>query len=149
MVGRGMTRVLFGMAVSVALLGDPSAGEASAGAYRVIVNPANPVQHVERRFLAQVFLKKVTLWPDGESIHPVDLPPDSPVRHTFVEDVLGRSISAVKSYWQALIFSGRTLPPPELDSEKEIVSYVLGHRGAIGYVSDHADIGSAKVLSVN
>jgi ABC-type phosphate transport system substrate-binding protein len=117
-------------------------------AYRVIVNPKNSVTSVERRFLAHAFLKKTTTWRDGEGIRPVDLPPDSSVRRRFTEDVLGRSVAAVKSYWQQMIFGGHNVPPPELDSDEEVVRFVLRHAGAVGYVSAGANLMGARVLTL-
>src|SRR5579872_576679 len=70
----------------------------------VIANPNNPVEQVERKFLEDAFLKKITQWPNDQVIRPVDLSPNSPVRQKFTEDVLKRTLSAVKSYWQQRIF---------------------------------------------
>jgi hypothetical protein len=116
--------------------------------FRVIVHPGNPVSSVERKFLEDAFLKKVTVWPNGEVIKPVDLPPDSPVRRRFSHDILNRSVEAVKGYWQQRIFSGRDVPPPELDGDDEVVKYVLKHEGGVGYVSGTAETGDCKTLIV-
>jgi ABC-type phosphate transport system substrate-binding protein len=127
----------------------PHPAISSVRTYRVIVHPSNPVSTIDRRFLAQVFLKKVTEWPSGDTIHPVDLRPDSTTREMFVEEVLKRSVAAVKSYWQQRIFSGRALPPPELDSEEAVILYVLTHPGSVGYVSDRANTASVKVVGID
>ncbi len=117
-------------------------------AYSIIVNPNNPETTADREFLADAFLKKITTWPTGAAIHPVDLPSSSPVRRQFCEEVLHRSVEEVKSYWQQRIFAGREVPPPELDTDDEVVTYVLKHDGAIGYVSRDAKLNGAKVLGV-
>jgi hypothetical protein len=117
-------------------------------AYEIIVDPSNALTSVQRSFLADAFLKKVTTWPDGRTIHAADLSPNSVVRRRFSEDVLRRSVEAVKGYWQQRIFSGRDVPPPELDSDEDMVKYVLKHEGAVGYVSGAASIDGVKVLPV-
>jgi hypothetical protein len=116
--------------------------------FRVIVHPENPTHSVERRFLADAFLKDVSRWESGGAIHPLDLRADSPTRVGFSERVVRRSVAAVKSYWQQRIFSGRGLPPPELDSDAEVVRYVQRDPSAVGYVSSRADIGKARVLNI-
>ena len=121
-------------------------GPTGAPPFHVIVNPANPATVVDRAFVAQAFLKKVRRWPDGQTILPVDLTRDSVVRREWSLDLLGRSVEAVKNYWQQLIFAGRDLPPPELSSESDVVGYVLHNPGAIGYVSGTASLHGAKVL---
>jgi len=116
--------------------------------YLVIVNAANPQSSVERKFLGDAFLKKTTRWPDGELIRPVDQSPDSAVRRRFSEQVLNRSVTAVRSYWQQVIFSGRDVPPPELAGDAEVLEFVKKHAGAIGYVSGGSGTNGAKVIAV-
>ena len=44
-------------------------------------------------------------------------------------------MTAVKSFWQRMIFSGRGVPPVEKDTDEEVLSYVGANAGAIGYLS--------------
>jgi ABC-type phosphate transport system substrate-binding protein len=129
-------------ALSATVSGDGRAG------YVVIVNANNPVSAVDREFLASAFLKKTTTWPNGDVIHPVDLAPGSPIRRQFTDEVLRRSIPEVKGYWQQRIFSGRDVPPPELDTDDDVTQYVIKHSGAVGYVSTNAPLGSVKPVAV-
>lgn len=143
-------RASFIAAVVIALAGSAVMAQAPTPppAYRVIVNPRNAVTSIERRFLGQAFLKKITQWSDGVAIRPVDQQADSTVRRRFTDEVLNRSVAAVRSYWQHIIFSGRNVPPPELNSDEEVVRYVLRYPGAVGYVSGGANTGAAKVVAV-
>jgi ABC-type phosphate transport system substrate-binding protein len=125
-----------------------SADQSGVPPFRVIVNPDNPSISASRDFLERAFLKQTADWSDGESIRPVDQRPDSGVRRAFSNAVLKRSIAAVRSYWTQRIFSGRGVPPPELDSDEAVVGYVLKHRGAVGYVAGNADLKRAKELVV-
>jgi hypothetical protein len=130
---------------------DPPAlaqAQPSPEVYRIVVNPKNPVHSVDREFATQSFLKKVVTWDHGGVIRPVDLSIDSPVRRKFSEEVLGRSVSAVRSYWLQIVFSGRGVPPPELTSDDDVIRFVLREPGAMGYVSSRADLRGAHVLVV-
>jgi ABC-type phosphate transport system substrate-binding protein len=119
-----------------------------APAFLVVVHPSNEASSIDRKFLEDAFLKKVTRWPSDQVIRPVDLAPGSPVRRAFSAEVLNRSVEAIKVYWQQRIFSGRDVPPPELDSDDEVIAYVLKHEGAVGYVSAAASLDGARVLGV-
>jgi ABC-type phosphate transport system substrate-binding protein len=143
-----MSRLTFLACLLACLLGPVRSLGAEAVGYRVIVNAKNQQGAVDRRFLAQAFLKKATVWGDGELIRPVDLPADSGARRRFTDEVLERTVTAVKSYWQQIIFSGRGVPPPELDSDDAVIRYVLRYPGALGYVSAGADLHGVKVLAV-
>jgi hypothetical protein len=121
-----------------------------APVYQVIVHPHNSAASVERAFLTEAFLKKVASWPGGEALRPVDLIPSSPVRRSFSEEVLHRSVADVKGYWQQRIFSGRDVPPPEFDTDEDVIKYVLKYEGAVGYVSGnvHFDADGPRVVEV-
>jgi len=116
--------------------------------FLLIVNPANQTSDLDRSFVADAFLKKITHWSNDEAIRPADLVPGSRVRRKFTEDVLRRSVDAVKGYWQQRIFSGRDVPPPEFESDADVIRYVLKYPGAIGYVSASTGPGGTKVVSV-
>jgi ABC-type phosphate transport system substrate-binding protein len=120
----------------------------TAPAYQVIVNPSNGGIALDRSFVEDAFLKKISHWPNDQVIRPVDLESGSATRRAFSESVLRRSIDAVKGYWQQRIFSGRDVPPPELDSDDDVVKYVLKYEGAVGYVSGVANLNGAKVVTV-
>jgi ABC-type phosphate transport system substrate-binding protein len=117
-------------------------------AFQVIAHPKTRSGVLTRDFVAQVFLKRVTRWSDGSAIRPVDQRPDAPVRRAFSERVLARSVTAVRSYWQQRIFSGRDLPPPELDSDDAVVRYVVNTPGAIGYIAPGKKPGDAKPITL-
>ena len=131
------------------ILAAAAGAEPSRSAYVVIVYPKAPVTRLERKFLAEIFLRRATRWPDDSPIRPVDLGPDSPARGRFSQEILARSVASVKSYWQQRIFSGEGLPPPELDHDDAVVSWVASHPGAIGYVAAGTAIDGARAVDVN
>lgn len=121
---------------------------ANAPGFRVIVHPGNPVTRVDRTFLEDAFLKRTARWPNGEPIRPVDLSVRSSARSRFSQEVLRRSVQAVKAYWQQRIFSGANVPPPEFDSDEDVVEFVLEHAGAVGYVSAGTDLRGSRPITV-
>ncbi|HKY41209.1 MAG TPA: hypothetical protein VJN18_34985 [Polyangiaceae bacterium] len=145
-------RALLGLALlcALSLLGFAARlpAQEAAAEFRVIAHPSHPVGNVERAFLTDAFLKKVTRWSSGETIRPVDLRPASGARKRFTEVVLKRSVGAVRSYWQQRIFSGRDVPPPELDSDDAVLAFVARHPGAVGYVSGGAKLSGVRELSI-
>lgn len=145
-VQRCPTRRALLIASGLVFLGAPA--RAGTPAFRVIVHPSNQRSSASRELVVELFLKKITRWGDGEAARPVDQRADSAVRRAFSETVLKRSVQVVKTYWQQRIFSGRGVPPPELDSDALVVEYVLKHRGAVSYVSGTCELGGAKVLAV-
>lgn len=116
--------------------------------WRVIVNAKNPVGSVDKNFVGDALLKKVTRWPDGQAIRPADLPAGNATRDEVTHEFLARPVAAVKSYWEQVIFSGRGVPPPELENDEAVLNYVAKHEGALGYVSAKTDVTTVKVLTV-
>lgn len=135
-------------AAAVVTVAPGSLAQPRASGFRVIVHSTNAITTLDRRTLADIFLKKTTQWADGEVIRPVDLDSDASARRRFSEMVLRRSVEAAKNYWHQQVFSGRDVPPPEFDTDEEVIRYVQRHRGGIGYVSDTATLDGVRVLTV-
>jgi ABC-type phosphate transport system substrate-binding protein len=125
-----------------------AARAASAEEFKVIVHPQNPLAVVDREFLRDAFLKKATNWPDGHTIRPIDLAGKLPARERFLELVLRKTSSQLRSYWTQRIFSGLDVPPPEADSAEAAIRYVLHNPGAVAYVPASVDTDGAKVVQV-
>jgi TonB family protein len=134
------------VALALMLLAAPSAGTESG--FKVIVHPSVPESGLSRDELSRFFLKKAATWKDGSPVVPIDQGSQSPVRAEFSEAVHGRSVNAVKSYWQNLIFAGRAVPPPEEGSDEAVMKAVRETPGAVGYVSAAARPMGVKVLAV-
>ncbi|HEX6765123.1 MAG TPA: hypothetical protein VF103_06585 [Polyangiaceae bacterium] len=138
--------VLFSALLGICPTVPRALAEEPRSTFQIIVHPENPASRTSRQFLSSLFLKEITRWDDGELARPVDLKPDSPTRRRFSQSVLNRSVSAVKSYWQQRIFSGRGVPPPELDTDQAVVTYVTNHRGGVGYVSPGTELGKTRTI---
>lgn len=121
---------------------------AFAAGYKVIVNNANETSSLAKKDLVQYFLKKTAKWSNGTPVVAVDQTEKSAARERFTLEVHGKSVSAVKSYWQQQIFSGRDVPPVEKSSDAQVVSFVKQNPGAIGYVADGADTTGTRVVTV-
>lgn len=141
--------LLLGLAViSVALVHRGVPAKETDPGFRVIVHAENPTLWVTREDVSKLMLKKSIRWEDGTEAYPVDLAPGSPVRDAFSELIHGRSTETVVKYWQRQVFSGRTVPPPTVASDQEVVAYVRSHPGGIGYVSAAARLEGVREIDV-
>jgi hypothetical protein len=117
-------------------------------AFRVIVHPDNPIVAIDRDFLRAAFLKKKVEWRDGTRLRPVDLARAFPAREAFGREVLRKTPAQLKSYWNQQVFSGKGVPPPEVDSSDAMIDHVLAQRGAVGYLPAGVDPGLARVVEL-
>lgn len=144
---RVLLRALAIVAVPLVVLLAPAAGQTQSG-FRVVVHRDNPVDSMTANQLSRFFLRKVTTWPNGQRVEPVNQGDGSSARAAFSQEIHDREVSAVKAYWNKLIFSGRGMPPPELAGDRAVLEYVRSHPQSIGYVSPRADTSQVKVLRV-
>ena len=117
-------------------------------AFKVIVNPKNPIVSLRSDFLRNAFLKKEAVWSNGETIRPIDVGAELPVRDQFARTALNKTPAQLRIYWNQQIFSGKGVPPPEVESIAEVIAYVLANPGAISYLPIHTDARGAKVIEV-
>jgi ABC-type phosphate transport system substrate-binding protein len=119
---------------------DRYSAQARAREFMVVVNSANPLTTIAKDQLSRIFMKRVATWPDGKAAEPVDLPTSDGVRIAFTKTVHGKSVGAVRAFWQQQIFSGRDVPPPEKANAAEVIEFVSTHVGAVGYVPASATL---------
>ena len=136
------------MATTAAAVQPTPASAQRRDGFKLIVNPSNSVTAVNRQFMEDAFLKKVTRWPNGKVIQPIDGKPQSQTRVFFSTTVMKKPVPQVRNYWTQMIFGGRNIPPPEGASEEAIISYVAKRPGAVGYVSVYADTKNVKIITV-
>jgi len=123
-------------------------GYAQQGNIKIIANDNVDITSVSKDQLSRLFLKKTTKWDNGVKVTPVDLVTDSDVRQNFTQNIHKKSISAINAYWQKKIFTGKGVPPVELQSDKEVIEFVSSTPGAIGYVSASASLQGVKTISI-
>ncbi len=120
----------------------------SAQSYKIIVNNANSTTSISKKDASNFFMKKTSKWADGTKLAPVDQKAGSSVREEFTQSVHGKNVSAVKSYWQQVIFSGKGTPPAEKVSDADVIAFVKGNPGAIGYISSSASLNGVKAITI-
>ena len=141
-------RGLFLLWGALAFGGTHPAATAGEARYWVVVHPDNPSSSLRRDEVSRLFLKKITRWSDGRIAAPVDLVASAPVRAAFSRDIHRRPPGAIKKYWQQMVFSGQSAPPPEVATEKDVLAMVRSDPAAIGYVSDEVTLQGVKILDV-
>lgn len=117
-------------------------------AFKMIVNPSVAGQKVPRDVVAQIYLGKVSRWADGRPIVAADLSSTSAVRAAFSTAVLGMPVEKVKSHWLRSASAGQR-PPTTKASDPEMIEFIAGTAGAIGYVAARTPVPpTVRVVSV-
>lgn len=142
------TRIIAVVAVLVVGLFAQARSIAADDRYELIVNPENPVTEVDKDFVRDAYLKKTTTWGSGAALRPIDAPTKIAARDRFTQDVIRKTPTQLKNYWNQQIFSGKGVPPPEADSVAQVIGYVLANPGAVGYVPVGTDVRGAKVIRI-
>src|SRR5262245_14851240 len=101
---------------------------------KIIVNPTVAGKSLKKSLLADIFLKRAERWGGGALIRPVDQISSSPARQAFNERMLGFSTLDVQQYWAVQITRGKA-PPPVMKTEEQVIAFVAGNAGAIGYLA--------------
>jgi ABC-type phosphate transport system substrate-binding protein len=120
---------------------------ASAADLKVIANPSVGASSVSADELKNVFLITKTSLSDGSHVEPV-LEKGGATHEAFVKEYLGKSDSALQTYYRSLVFTGKASMPKTLGADAEVVAYVAKTKGAIGYVGAGASTVGVKTLEV-
>jgi ABC-type phosphate transport system substrate-binding protein len=139
-----MLRLHFVFAILIVLA---MIGPASAEELLIIANPSvNVVLPLTMREIEAIYLLRITTWPDGSHIVPVNREVSSAVRAKFTVEALQENNATLAAYWNEMHFQGK-LPPVVQESEPAMLAFVQRVPGAIGYISASTAAEGVKVLS--
>ena len=84
----------------------------------------------------EVFRGKYSRWPANNLQTTIVLPSSkNPSASTVAAVIYNSSVKEMQKFWLSIVFQGRANPPVFLDTDAEIIQYVLKNPGAIGVVS--------------
>jgi len=120
------------------LLRPPVAAAAGAAAearrpFIVIAHPGDTPATITGLTLRRIYLGRITRWPGGRVVVPVNGPPRSSLRRTLGRWLFPEGMDAIREHWQRAYYQGR-FPPRALASYRAVALFVARVGGAVGYV---------------
>jgi len=114
---------------------------------KVIANPSVGASAVSVDDLKGVFLATKSSLSDGSHVEPV-LEKGGATHEAFLKEYIGKTDTALQTYYRSLVFTGKASMPKQLASDAEVVAYVAKTKGAIAYVCAGASTDGVKTLDV-
>lgn len=124
-----------------------SANLAVAADLVIIVNPSNG-NAIDLKVTQRIFLGKEKKFDDGTETIAINQAAEAEIRQQFDETVLGRSSSQVSAYWSKLVFTGKGIPPKEVNSDAEVIDLVSKNPSVIGYIDRSSVTDAVKVIEL-
>ena len=143
-----MTRRIWCRLALGVLLALASAGQPREGSFVVIVHPSNQFDSLSRSKLSFLFLRKVSRWPWGAEVQPIDLSSNS-AAHGFVRDVLRTTEEQLAEYWIDQKATRGVSPPIRVSNAKAAKALVAARPGAIGYIPASELDNTVKAIKVD
>ncbi len=111
-----------------------------------VVSAKSPITALSKSQVADIFLGRVSHFPDGTQAVPIDQADGSRRRDEFYDKVVGKSAAQIKAYWAKIIFTGRGQPPPTVSNDSEMKKRIVENPAAIGYIDRSLVDDKVKVL---
>jgi len=138
-------RSLFSFALTIPCLRLQATGKAE-DPFVVIVHPSNRFDTLSRSKVSYLFLRRVSRWPWGAEVTPVELSNPSKVRGDFLTQVPRITEEQLEAYWIDQRTTRGVSPPVQVPDAQSVKALVAARPGAIGYIPADALDGSVKVL---
>jgi ABC-type phosphate transport system substrate-binding protein len=120
--------------------------QVAAADVQIIANASVATTVLSAEDVKEIFLGTKTSVA-GSDVAPV-LASAGAAHEAFLSTYVGKSDQGLRNHFKTLVFTGKGSMPKSLTSDADIVKYVAGTKGAIGYISGSADAGAAKKISV-
>lgn len=111
-----------------------------------VVSAKSPITALSKSQVTDIFLGRVSSFPDGVQAVPIDQAEGSIIRVEFYAKVIGKTTAQIKAYWSKIIFTGRGQPPPTVSSSAEVKKLLVENPAAIGYIDASMVDDSVRVV---
>jgi ABC-type phosphate transport system substrate-binding protein len=112
----------------------------------VVVSAKSTTAALSKTQVTDIFLGRVSHFPDGKRAVPIDQVAGSAAREQFYTRLAGRTPAQMKAYWSKIIFTGRGQPPTEVSDGAELKKRLAANADAIGYIDASLVDDSVRVL---
>lgn len=117
---------------------------ALCGEILVITHPDNPVDSLAQEEVSHLFLGKNPHFPDGSKAVPLEWS-NQKNKAKFYQQLSGKTLSQLRAYWAAFLFTGKGRPPKQVAYIDEIMKSIMTNKHAVTYldatlVNDHVKI---------
>ncbi len=114
---------------------------------KIIAHPALPVSEISAGDLRSIYLGFKTSLKDSGPVQPV-LTRNAVELDQFAVRYLGKSGSALQTYYRSLVFTGKRSLAVAFNSDQQIIDYVARTPGAIAFVHGDTPTDRVKTLQV-
>jgi ABC-type phosphate transport system substrate-binding protein len=129
------------LALTLSLAARPARADVVA-----VVGATSVITTLSKAQVADIFLGKVSRFPNGAPVVPIDQTEGSAERDEFYVAFAGKSPAQVKSHWAKIIFTGRGQPPKSVSNSVEIIKLIAADPSAIGYIERSAVNSSVRIV---
>ena len=112
----------------------------------VIVNAASPVTTLTRKELSDLYLGRTRALGAMKVTIAIDQATNSPIRAQFYQDLTGKNIAEINSYWARLLFAGQSSPPQTMPDSNTVLDLVRKNSTSVGYLNFKPDDKSIRVV---
>jgi hypothetical protein len=125
-----------------------SAGGPRNPEFAVIVHPSNRFDELSRAKVSFLFLRKVSRWPWGAEVEPIEIASPVKLRRVFAEQVLHTTDEQLSAYWIDERATRGASPPVQMATPAAAKMMVASRPGAVAYIPYEDLDGTIKVLRV-
>lgn len=108
---------------------------AQARADEIVVIGNNNVPKMDVATIQKVYTGKF-ISVSGVNVTPVGAKPGTTARNRFLQEFLNQDEEKYTAYWTVRRYIGKGVPPTELASAADVISYVQSTPGAVGYIDE-------------
>jgi ABC-type phosphate transport system substrate-binding protein len=111
-----------------------------------VVSSKSGITKLSKAQISDIFLGRVSRFPDGVRAVPIDQADGSAAREELYAKVVAKSPAQMKAYWSKIIFTGRGQPPKEVSSSAVLRQRTAADATAIGYIDSSLVDDGVKVV---
>jgi ABC-type phosphate transport system substrate-binding protein len=113
----------------------------------IVTSSNNSSLNLSRTEIEDLFLGRKNTFPNGQKVEIIVKSESVPDHKIFTEQFLLKSMSAFKSQWARLIFTGRASPLTVVNTDEQVKKEIIENANSLGYISTSSLSAELKELA--
>lgn len=110
----------------------------------LVVHHTSPITEISRQQATHLFFGRINSLPNTGIIEVIDY---QPLREEFYQALVNQNIAEINAYWARLRFSGKTRPPRQVFTFKELTNQLTLYNNTISYTTQHLVTNELRVVT--
>jgi len=114
----------------------------------IVANTSFNTEKISQNKIQKLWLGKTKKLPNIGRVYIIDQKPNNSITKLFYKRIIKKKPNQIKAYWAKFQYIGKGFPPRTVESDSDVIQWLLDNKNGIGYIDRNSVTDDLKVLMI-